>query len=418
MSKLKTTFENVCTGAGAIAGARVPLFQNPIQRTLAPKKQKRLKSSRRLKLRESLGLDNITTASLKDLLRSKQRDKELRDSTEVFALEDGDGAIVKVYVKRDQADDFKKTIENLLADEEVADKELAEVLYDLHQQFDIVSVEWGEGAIPEDEEKVENSVDAQAKGFPDTDELGDVEAETQGTPDESSAAAADLDQGDGDADLDIDVEGDSASVPDLDGATDQASLLTQIVGLLKAQVDAQRAQADADKAKADVEAAEAAARAAAQYSTYQEEVMDMENYNKRKQEERRENQIQSKLIRYRHDLRKDSSKSLEDKLNDPEHLLNTLHKISIGESMKFTPATPEEEEILHMEEWEKQEKEKKQQQQLRDRLNRYRHSKRKQPAGAGQQAEPAERPARSDEGGSGQQRKSGSLMDYILRDRR
>lgn len=414
MSRLRDIFENIAsgaTGAGSISGFRGALFVGATSRPLPPidqitmspyattpnplKRKKKIMKLNHIAVKESAEFDTVTTSALKDLLRNKQRDSELRDTTEVFALEDNDGAIVKVYVKKDQAEDFKHAIESALADEDEQNKEIAEILFDLHKGFEIVSVDWGKGSIPEDEE-VTNSIDAEEQGFPDTPELGDPEAGEQGTADEASAIGDEFG-----AELD-------EPQADVDGAVDQAGMLNQIISLLKSQADAQRAQADAAKAKADVEAAEAAGRAAAQYSSYQEEVMDMENYNKRSQEERRENQIQAKLLRYRHDLRKDKSLTLDDKLNDPEHLLNTLHKASIGESVNITPPTPEEEEVLHMEDWEKAEKEKKQNEQLRQRMIRYKHARGKAAAAS------APRQESQSEANKQFDPKTGSLMDYLL----
>lgn len=427
MSKLKNIFENVAagsTGAASIAGARGALFvtSRPIpapgvvtlspyakKPSIKPKKGKKIKVSTVV---ESDNLDTVTTSSLKDLLRQKQRDSELRDTTEVLALEDSDGAVVKVYVKKDQAEDFKAAIQSCLADAEEEGKELAEVLFDLHRDFDIVSVDWGKGSIPEDEEEtdeVANSADAEEKGYPDNGELGDVEAEAQTDPNDVS----DGDMGD-EMDLDdLSPPGDGA---DVQGAVDQGQLLNQILQLLTAQASAQHAKAEADKAEADVRAAEAAGKAAGQYASHQEQVMDMENYNKRAQEEKRENQIQAKLLRYRHDLRKDEGKSLEDNLNDPEYLLNTLHKASIGESVKYHPATPEEQEVLHMEDWEEQEKKQKEHLTLRDRLIRFRHKKSTaKPAGnTPTQATNEEAPAPTKQEFDP---KTGSLLDYLLQQR-
>lgn len=422
MSKLKNIFENVAagsTGAASIAGARGVMFvtSRPIPApgvvTLSPyaKKPSTKRKGKKIKVStviESENLDTVTTSSLKDLLRQKQRDSELRDTTEVLALEDSDGCVVKVYVKKDQAEDFKAAIQSCLADAEEEGKELAEVLFDLHRDFDIVSVDWGKGSIPEDEEEtddVANSTDAEEKGYPDTSELGDVEAEDQTDPDDASS-------GDMDAEMDLDDLSADPAGADVDGAIDQGQLLNQILTLLTAQASAQHAKAEADKAEADVRAAEAAGKAAGQYASHQEQVMDMENYNKRAQEEKRENQIQAKLIRYRHDLRKEEGKSLEDKLNDPEYLLNTLHKASIGESVKYHPATPEEQEVLHMEDWEEQEKQKKEHMTLRDRLIRFRHKKSKgeaKPAGSA-----PTQATNEDVATKAFDPKTGSLLDYLL----
>ncbi len=417
-------FATGAIGAGSIAGVRGALFTGAVTRNvpamdtliMSPyaktdnpltRKKRQMKVNQLKESGSGEDFNAVTTSALRDMLRDRQRDTELKDTTQVFALEDSDGGIVKVYVKKDQAEDFKRAIEQTMADEG-EEKEIAEILFDLHKSFDIVSVDWGQDTIPEDEE-VANAKDAEEKGFPNSDELGDVEAETQGDADQASddfGAELDGDLGD---DLGGDMGGDDLGAPagaDVQGQVDQTKMLTQIISLLQAQADAQRAKADADKAKADIEAAEAAARAAAHYTSYQEEVMDMENYNKRKQEERRENQIQAKLIRYRHDLRKDNGKSLQDKLDDPEHLLNTLHRASIGESVKHQPATPEEEEILHMEDWEKAEKAKKQDTQLRDRLIRYRHGRKKVAAQSQTQQESQENKEFDP--------KTGSLMDYLL----
>lgn len=421
MSKLKNIFENVAagsTGAASFAGARGVMFvtsrpmPTPGTVTMSPyapksstkRKGKKIKVSTVI---ESENLDTVTTSSLKDLLRQKQRDSQLRDTTEVLALEDSDGAVVKVYVKKDQAEDFKAAIQSCLADAEEEGKELAEVLFDLHRDFDIVSVDWGKGSIPEDEEEtddIENSTDAEEKDYPDSGELGDVEAEAQTDPDDASAD----DLGD---DMDLDSLGDDPAGADVDGAVDQGQLLQQVLQLLTAQASAQHAKADAEKAEADVRAAEAAGKAASQYAAHQEQVMDMENYNKRAQEEKRENQIQAKLIRYRHDLRKEEGKSLEDKLNDPEYLLNTLHKASIGESVKYHPATPEEQEVLHMEDWEEQEKKKKEHMTLRDRLIRYRHKKSTAKSESGQTQTQA---TNEDVSQKAFDPKTGSLLDYLL----
>lgn len=415
-------FENVAagsTGAASIAGARGAMFvtSRPMpalgvvtMSPYAPKAQQKRKA-KKIKIStitESDNLDTVTTSSLKDLLRQKQRDSELRDTTEVLALEDSDGAVVKVYVKKDQAEDFKAAIQSSIADAEEEGKELAEVLFDLHRDFDIVSVDWGKGSIPEDEEQtddVTDSVDAEDKDYPDGDGIGDIEADEQTDADDTS----DGDMGD---EMDLDDLSPDTTGADVDGAIDQSQLLQQILTLLTAQASAQHAKAEAEKAEADVRAAEAAGKAAQQYASHQEEVMDMENFNKRSQEEKRENQIQAKLIRYRHDLRKEDGASLEDKLNDPEYLLNTLHKASIGESVKYHPATPEEQEILHMEDWEETEKQKKEHMTLRDRLNRFRHKSKK--AAAATTTTQATNEEVEDTSKKPFDPKTGSLLDYIL----
>lgn len=323
--------------------------------------------------------------SMKDKLRNVQRTQDQDDTTSAFAFEDEDGHLVKVYVPKDKAEEFKEALGQMLDDAERNEQEIAEVIYKLHQNFDIVNVEWCEGSIPEDEEvpqdpnaPVQNSEDAENKGFPETDpEKGDVTAAEQGSPDEVS--------GEGGPEMTA-----GADDVDVNAETDKVGLLDKVLSLLQARTDADRAKADAEKAKADVEASKVAAQAAAHYASSQEEILDMENFNKRQQEQKREATLQSKLIRYRHDLRKQDSSDLEDKINDPQFLLNMLSKTvsggaKLGESMNpvtsVHPATPEEEELLHAEDWEQKEREQKQAEKKREKLLRYRHAKKKGKAG-------------------------------------
>lgn len=329
-----------------------------------------------------MDLDQTTPTdvqAIKGALRSVQRRQEMEDTTSAFAFEDDEGHLVKVYVPKDKAEDFKEALGAMLDEAEREDLEIAEVIYKLHQSFDIVNVEWCKGAIPEDEEKladqndpnapVQNNDDAEAKGFPQSDPEADVNAAAQGTPDEVSSDVGG--QPDMAADMGVDTNAE----------TEKVQLLDKVLSLLQSKTDAERAKADAEKAKADVEASRVAAQAAAHYATSQEEIMDMENFNKRQQENKRESTLQSKLIRYRHDLRKESSDTIEDKINDPDFLLNMLGKAvsgrKLGESMNIAPATPEEEELLAAEDWEEEQRKKKQAEKNREKLMRFRHERSK-----------------------------------------
>ena len=331
--------------------------------------------------------------TMKGKLADIQRKQEVEGSTTAFAFEDDEGHLVKVYVNKEQAENFKKELGELLDDAEHEDLEISEVIYRLHQKYDIVNVEWCDGAIPEDEEVVDpnapiqNNVDAENKGLPDP-ETGDINAAAQADPNAVSAEPG----AEGEADP---MAADATTAPvDVNAEVSKMAMLDKVLGLLQARTDADRAKAEAEKAKSDVEASRVAAQAAAQYASSQEELMDMDNYNKRSQEDKREATLQSKLIRYRHDLRKQSTTSLEDKLKDPDFLLNMLakaHKADrLGESMTHpiiaNPPSPEEEELLHAEDWEKEQSEKQKAEKNRERLLRYRHEakkKRMQPATEG-----------------------------------
>lgn len=315
--------------------------------------------------------------AIKGALRSVQRRQEIEDTTSAFAFEDDDGHLVKVYVPKDKADEFKDALGALLDEAEREGLEIAEVIYKLHQNFDIVNVEWCQGAIPEDEEQVAdpnapvaNNNDAEAKGFPQSDPEAAVSADAQG-----DAASVSAEAGEEVPDMAADVG------TDVNDEVGKVELLDKVLSLLQSKTDAERAKADAEKAKADVEASKVAAQAAAHYASSQEEIMDMENFNKRQQEDKREATLQSKLIRYRHDLRKEGSSTLEDKINDPDFLLNMLSKAvsgrKLGESVNIAPPTPEEEELLHAEDWENEQREQKKAEKDREKLLRFRHARKK-----------------------------------------
>lgn len=337
-----------------------------------------------------MDLDQTTPTdveSMKSALRNVQRKEQIQDTTTAFAFEDDEGHLVKVYVPKEKAEDFKEALGAMLDEAEREDLEIAEVIYKLHQQFDIVNVEWCEGAIPEDEEvadpnaPVQNNNDAEQKGMPQSDPEAPVDAAAQGTPDEVSA-----DVGAEDPAMSADM-----SMDDVNDEVGKVELLDKVLSLLQSKTDAERAKAEAEKAKADVEASKVAAQAAAHYASSQEEIMDMENYNKRQQEDKREATLQSKLIRYRHDLRKEATSTLDDKIKDPEYLLNMLSKAvsgnKLGESMNIAPPTPEEEELLHAEDWEEEQRKKKQEEKAREKLLRFRHEQKKKQAEQAQTTE-------------------------------
>lgn len=310
-----------------------------------------------------------STALNVDAIRSKLKNvqrREALDDTAAFAFEDDAGNLVKVYVAKDKAAAFKDALGALLDQAEREGLEIAEVIYRLHQGFDIVNVEWSEGAIPEEEEEIENNEDAEAQGFPQTD------------PESDEEVTADLEIDDLDA---TSGDGEQLTAIDDPSITNNVKLMNQLMSLLTAKTEAEKAKADAEKAQAEVEASKVAAQAAAQYAANQEELMDMDNYNKLRQEEKREALLQAKLLRYRHDLRKDDQTTVSDRVNDPANLLNMINKASIGnplgESMNQNYLSTEEEELLAAEDWEQEERERRNEEKKREKLMRFRHAQKK-----------------------------------------
>lgn len=268
-------------------------------------------------------------------VKAANKNADHRTNTRGFALENEDGTIVKVFVQAEQADDFERVLSRTLYnDENGATKEIPEVLFELRKNFDIVDVDWGEGAIPEDEE-VEQEVTADE---------GDIDADLE----------ADVE-----LDLDVDAEGENGDLEmdasiDTNNDADAYSALDKVIDAMKADSEAKTAEAEAEKAKYESELARESLRAAEYRAAQEEEILDMEQYNKESDEVKKVADTREKLIKYRHDLKNNNS---------------------LGESMKYPSATPEEEEVFDMEDWEKREKKKKEHNSTRDRLNKFRHKK-------------------------------------------
>jgi chemotaxis protein histidine kinase CheA len=351
--------------------------------------------------------DTFAKADVISKLTAAEKGNDVRRDTKGFALEDENGNLVRVFVPAEQANDFERVLGQLLDDHKEDDTEIASILFELKSQFDIIDVEWSEGSIPEDEE-VDNGVPGEGA------DQEPVDADVEGPEGENPAG---LDGEDG-----ADENPMSASDMDVSGAgsgEDAAmSALDKIIDMMKSDSDARKADAEARKAEAAVQAGKVAAQAAAAKARAEEEIMDMENFNKRKKEEKRQRDLQAKLIRYRHDqqdgalgesaeekftpatpeeeelmdMEYEQSKEAEDNADKAtrERLNKWRHrkkkekqeaKKTVNENLfadQYPTATPEEEEMLDMEDWERDEKERKQREATHERLKKYRHARKKQ----------------------------------------
>lgn len=272
-------------------------------------------------------------------VKNAKNTNDFRDNTRAFALENDNGSIVKVFVRADQADNFESELSKALYDAKENGVEIPEVLYNLRKHFDIVDIEWNKGSIPEDEEQ---EIKPIVSDKPKTD--------LNAQPDDGMDELADLD----------------TATPDLDSGNEDTLVgaITQVLDMLKADAEAKKADAAARKAEAEAKIAQEANNAAKLRAQQEEEILDMEDYNKKQADQKKNADTREKLIKYRHDQKKDQSKS----------------STNIGESMnvdgkKYPDATPEEEEILDMERWENEEKKKKDHMNTRERLIRFRNAK-------------------------------------------
>lgn len=229
------------------------------------------------------GFDNSEVmARLKGL---EQKEKVDNRDTVSFGLEDDNGGVVRVVIKNDQAQDFERALQSLMANQEADEEqmEIAEILFKLKDQFDIVDVKWPE--VVEDEEE-----DVALAG-------GD-----SGQPGEDGADPTGGEQ-QGDPSLDDDMGGDMGAPA---GNTDQtADLLTQVIDMMKADAEARKAEARAREAEAKGKEADSLVAQTMARVKQEEQYLDMDSYNKAKKEETREAKRLAQLAKWKHDMTRD-----------------------------------------------------------------------------------------------------------------
>ncbi len=284
--------------------------------------------------------ETFDAADVISKLDDAEKKSRLDQDTVPFGMEDEDGAIVKVYVRSEQADEFEVALAQLLAGEdengdqdgETDSVEIAEVLFQLKDKFDIVDVEWPEIEGDEEEEQ-EMAADEMGMDFEGGDEEGgDEEMDLEG----------------GDEDLDLEGEGDE--MDDLEGDMEMEpeggaeGALQQVIDMLKSQAEAQKVESEARAEEAKARAAEANASAASSKVKQEEEVLDMEAYNAQQKEEEEEAKRLAQLAKYKHDqASKAETKMAEeeeeasmkndnepDRMSPPEHEDHELTKNELG----------------------------------------------------------------------------------------
>lgn len=293
------------TSAHGIAGYRSSLFGG----------NKKKKKKKNTTIRRVMGGPMGNTYSFKFFAEAEQSEFDPADvisklktaakaaedhnaDTTAFALEDEEGAMVKVWVPDDQADDFQTSLEAALSrsdddeDDQNDQLEIAEVLWKLRKDFDIVDVEWGE--IEEDQEE---TVTPPAEG-------GGVATGEEGATGVEGEAPA---EGEG---MEGEGEGEGEMTAGAEGGESEATALQQVIDMMKADARARKAEAEAEQAKAEAEAAKYAAQAAEQKVKQEEEILDMEAYYDAEKKEKQEAERLAKLAKYRHDLAGDKGATL------------------------------------------------------------------------------------------------------------
>lgn len=287
-----------------------------------------------IKVTEAFDLQDV----LSRLRGIEGKSVEPRDNV-TYGVEDDEGNIMKVTVRKDQAAEFEAILAHELADIEAfsitgtegKDVSMAELLYNLKDKFDIVDVEFPK--IPTDvvynadkatykandelpaNDQVDDAQTGGLNGPPGGDEFGDIANGNQPMDlndvdgvDEFGEEGGALTGGPGGlADEkgglggDLGPEGDAAGVEDFSepAGSDEGSILDRVLDMLKAQAEAETAKANAEAEKYRADQAEYSARAANATVAQEEEMARMEaEMSKQKDQEKQAKKL-ADIAKYR-----------------------------------------------------------------------------------------------------------------------
>jgi hypothetical protein len=315
------------TGGASVAAHAMPLFSNLVTRT--KKKSKRVKRITENEQQADTGSFDAAHV-LSKLKGLEKKDKVDSRDTVTFGVEDENKNLIRVIVRSDQADSFEQALQSFLVNQDEQEPlDVAEMLFNLRNQFDIVDVVWPD--IAEDEEQ-DLELAQQGGGAGGEDPLGmggEGGEDPLGMGGEGGEDPLGM-GGEGDMEAGMDAGG---------GMEDEKSLLTQIIDMMKADAEARKAEAIAKSAEAKAREASAAHAQILTKVKQEEQFLDMEAHNKQRKEAEREAKRLAQLARYKHEMsdeRGDSFGSDED--YDPADVIS-----AIGSKHK---GSDEEEETL------------------------------------------------------------------------
>lgn len=244
----------------------------------------------------------------------KQRDlsdQSSANNTSTFGLQDAQGNIVRVTVDRDEAPEFEASLNSILSDTENP-KEIAEIIYILRTDYDIVNVEWAE-PITEDDAMPYTAI----KETPDEKEgkdgeldFGDLDVSDELDSKDDKKLDGGEEGKDDNLDLDLDVgdEEDNpnpAEEPGANGAppialqSQTVDLLQQVIELLKKETDARAAEAELQRTKTQTEMDKIAAEQQKREIDRQVELAQVEEFEEREKEQSKHERLIQRIARYR-----------------------------------------------------------------------------------------------------------------------
>ncbi len=345
--KLNETAGGGATGAGGVAvrtdGPGISGKQRRSLQDYLRKFQKRVVNRYKfapvtpfpIRLGEAFDLQDV----LSRLRGIEGKSVEPRDNV-TYGVEDDEGNIMKVTVRKDQAAEFEAVLAHELADieafsvtgEQGKDVSMAELLYNLKDKFDIIDVEFpkiptdvvynadqatvqpasqmpANDQVTDDQTNLDQGGDIGAPGgMEGEDDLGPVangkdrmdlnDISGEGIDDlEGDAMGGEGEQGD---ELALEPEGDAEGVEGFEEPpADEGSILDRVLDMLKAQAEAETAKANAEAEKYRADQAEYSARAAQATVAQQEELARMEaDMEKQKAQEKQAKKL-ADIAKYR-----------------------------------------------------------------------------------------------------------------------
>lgn len=217
----------------------------------------------------------------------KQSDKIDGSAVATYGLETDDGGIVKVSVPREQAKEFEAALSDELRNaKDTNQQDIAELLFNLNNEFHIVDVVW-----PQIEEEEEPTGPADPNANPAVDPNA-APADPNATP------AVDLNAAPVDPSMDPNVD----PMGGTDTTADATDALSKVIDLMRADIDARKADADARTAEARAREAEAAGKTAEMKMSGDEEMMDAENHFDSQRQDRREAGKLKMLAKYKQQM--------------------------------------------------------------------------------------------------------------------
>lgn len=277
----------ICTAN--VAGARGSLFGGVIKQTA---KGTKFKKNRKIKkLSEDVKSNTFASTDVISKLDDAEKHNEMKKNTVAYGIEDSDGNVTKVYIDKEQDEEFKHALGELLQDDEHTD--VAEILFNLRNSFDIKHVVWPK--LPEDEE-VDNKLDNPEGAAPEGENPEDT---TKGAAGEDT-----LPGGEG---------GDNMAPPEDIGGNDNQSILLKVIDMLRADADAKAAESNAKAKEAEAEQARLSIQMTNMKVKNEEDMLRAEEHFKKQSESKKEEDRLAKLAKYRNEI--NTNATFESKMN-------------------------------------------------------------------------------------------------------